>query len=146
MNKLQIMTAAATLSLLAITGALAESDNGALTHVSSKNRADVGTEAVSTAAAPNQNVARGSRGAVATSHAPDQNVSGDSEYNSRLVSTMARPAPAVQAQQSKARGLLPSKPDKQPRHRFRQTRSAALRPHHCRTARACGSRQKSTWA
>ena len=116
MNKLQIITAAAALSLLAITGAQAEGYNGVHTHVSSKNRADVDAEAVSTAAAPNQNVARGSRGAeafrpvanpdavyesaVATAHAPDQNVSGGSKYNSRLLSTMARPAPAVQAQQS----------------------------------------------
>ncbi|CAN5750545.1 hypothetical protein BH11PSE13_BH11PSE13_05630 [soil metagenome] len=94
----------------------AESYNGVLTHVSAKKRADFDAEAVSTAAAPNQNVTRGSRGAevfksvanpdavyesaVATAHAPDQNVTGGSKYNSRVVSTMARPAPALQAQQS----------------------------------------------
>ena len=116
MNKLHIITAAAALSMLALTGAQAETYTGVHTHVSSKNRADVDAEAVNTAAAPNQNVARGSRGAevfksvanpdvvyasaVATSHAPDQNVSGGSKYNSRLISAMARPAPAVQAQQS----------------------------------------------
>ena len=116
MNKLQIITAAAALSLLAITGAQAENYDGVQTHVSTKNRADVNAEAVSAAAAPNQNVTRGSRGAevfksvanpdavyesaVATAHAPDQNVTGGSKYNSRVISTMARPAPAVQAQQS----------------------------------------------
>ncbi|MDB5829048.1 MAG: hypothetical protein JWQ73_3268 [Variovorax sp.] len=116
MNKLQIITAAAALSLLAITGAQAENYDGVHTHVSVKNRADVDAEAVNTAAAPNQNVTRGSRGAevfksvanpdavyanaVATAHAPDQNVTGGSKFNSRVVSTMARPEPAMQAQQA----------------------------------------------
>jgi hypothetical protein len=107
--------AAAALSLLAAAGAQAETYQGVHTGVSAKSRADVAAEAVAAAAAPNQNVVRGSRGAepfnsvaspeavraqaIATANAPDQNVTGGSKYNSRVISTMNKPAePRVQAQ------------------------------------------------
>lgn len=108
--------AAAALTLLAATGAQAESYEGVNTAVSAKSRDEVNAEAVRTASAPNQNVTRGSRGAetvavskdraiveaeaVRTSYAPDQNVSSGSRVNSKVISTMANPIDArVQAQQ-----------------------------------------------
>jgi hypothetical protein len=108
--------AAAALTLLAATGAQAESYEGVNTAVSTKSRDDVNAEAVRTASAPNQNVTRGSRGpetvavskdraiveaeAVRTAYAPDQNVTGGSRVNSKVISTMAHPMDArVQAQQ-----------------------------------------------
>ena len=55
--------AAAALSLLAAAGAQAETYEGVQKPVSGLSRADVEAEAVRAAAAPNQNVTRGSRGA-----------------------------------------------------------------------------------
>ena len=106
--------AAAAISILAAAGAQAESYDGVHAGVSAKSRDEVSAEAVRTAAAPNQNVVRGSRGAepfnsvaspeavraqaVATANAPDQNVVGGSRVNSRVISTMNKPAePRVQA-------------------------------------------------
>ena len=108
--------AAAALTLLAATGAQAETYQGVNTAVSTKSRDEVNAEAVRTAAAPNQNVTRGSRGpetvavskerslveaeAVRTSYAPDQNVTSGSRVNSKVISTMTNPMDArVQAQQ-----------------------------------------------
>lgn len=108
--------AAAALSFLAAAGAQAETYQGVHQGVSAKSRDEVNAEAASAAAAPNQNIPRGSRGAeaftpvadpaavraqaIATASAPDQNVSGGSRVNSRVISTMENPATArVQAQQ-----------------------------------------------
>ena len=108
--------AAAALTLLAATGAQAETYQGVTQVISSKSRDEVNAEAQRTAAAPNQNVVRGSRGAetvavskdrslveaeaVRTAYAPDQNVSSGSRVNSKVISTMAHPMDArVQAQQ-----------------------------------------------
>ncbi|MDN6884054.1 DUF4148 domain-containing protein [Variovorax sp. CAN2819] len=108
--------AAATLALLAATGAQAETYQGVNTAVSTKSRDEVNAEAVRTASAPNQNVVRGSRGAetvavskdrsiveaeaVRTAYAPDQNVTGGSRVNSKVISTMPHPMDVrVQAQQ-----------------------------------------------
>jgi hypothetical protein len=104
--------AAAALSLLAA-GAQAESYDGVQKPVSGLSRADVEAEAVRAAAAPNQNVTRGSRGAdpftsvadsaavraqaVATANAPDQNVTSGSRVNSRVISTMPNRADAATA-------------------------------------------------
>lgn len=87
------------------------------------NRADVEAEAVRAAAAPNQNVTRGSRGAdpftsvadsaavraqaVATANAPDQNVTSGSRVNSRVISTM--PNRAVTLQQAQKEGTPAAK-------------------------------------
>ncbi|MBB1599746.1 DUF4148 domain-containing protein [Variovorax sp. UMC13] len=76
-------------------------------------RADVMADAVRAANAPDQNVARGSRGAeqvivsqdraiaraeaVRAAAAPDQNVSAGSRVNSRLVSTQPQPLDAARA-------------------------------------------------
>ena len=115
MKTSQILAAAA-LTLLAAVGAQAETYQGVNTAVSTKSRDEVNAEAVRTAAAPNQNVTRGSRGpetvavskdraivqaeAVRTSYAPDQNVTGGSRVNSRVISTMQNPMDArVQAEQ-----------------------------------------------
>ena len=107
--------AAAALSLLAAAGAQAESYDGVQKPVSGLNRADVEAEAVRAAAAPNQNVTRGSRGAdpftsvadpaavysqaVATANAPDQNVTSGSRVNSRVISTMPNRAATLQQAQ-----------------------------------------------
>jgi hypothetical protein len=61
MKTSQILAAAA-LTLLAATGAQAETYQGVNTAVSTKSRDDVNAEAVRAASAPNQNVTRGSRG------------------------------------------------------------------------------------
>ena len=111
--------AAAALSFLAAAGAQAETYEGVHTGVSAKSRDEVSAEAVRTAAAPNQNVVRGSRGAeafnsvanpeavraqaVATANAPDQNVVGGSRVNSRVISTMNKSVePRVEAQKAGA--------------------------------------------
>ena len=108
------LLAAAALSFIAAAGAHAEAYQGVHAGVSAKSRDEVSAEAARTAAAPNQNVVRGSRGAepfnsvasteavraqaVATANAPDQNVSAGSRVNSRVISTMNKPAePRVQA-------------------------------------------------
>lgn len=108
--------AAAALTLVASFAAQAETYQGVNAAVSTKSRDEVNAEAVRTAAAPNQNVTRGSRGAetvavskdrslveaeaVRTAYAPDQNVSSGSRVNSKVVSTMQHPMDArVQAQQ-----------------------------------------------
>ena len=100
--------AAVAVALLAATGAQAETYEGVTQAVSSKSRDEVNTEAVRAAAAPNQNVTRGSRGpetvkpmadpakvyneAVAAASAPDQNVVSGSRVNSKVISTMQNPA------------------------------------------------------
>jgi len=99
--------AAAALTLVAAMGAQAETYEGVTQAVSSKSRDEVNTEAVRAAAAPNQNVTRGSRGpetvkpmadvdamyqqAVATAHAADQNVTRGSR-GPETVKPMADPA------------------------------------------------------
>jgi hypothetical protein len=115
MKTSQILAAAA-LTLLAATGAQAETYQGVNAAVSTKSRDEVNAEAVRAASAPNQNVTRGSRGpetvavskdrslveaeAVRTAAAPDQNVSSGSRVNSKVISTMQHPLDArVQAQQ-----------------------------------------------
>ena len=114
MKTSQILAAAA-LTLLAAVGAQAETYQGVNTSVSTKSRDDVNAEAARTASAPNQNVVRGSRGAetvavskdraiveaeaVRTAYAPDQNVTSGSRVNSKVISMMANPADALQAQQ-----------------------------------------------
>ena len=111
--------AAATLSILAATGAQAETYDGVQTSVSARSREEVNAEAVKAASAPNQNVVRGSRGAepfnsvadpaavraqaIATANAVDANVTPGSKVNSRLISTLTRQAePSVQAQKDGA--------------------------------------------
>ena len=115
MKASQILTAAA-LTLVAAFGAHAETYEGVNQAVSTKSRDEVNTEAVRAAAAPNQNVTRGSRGAetvavskdralveaeaMRTASAPDQNVTSGSRVNSKVVSTMKHPMDVrVQAQQ-----------------------------------------------
>ncbi|MDN8618113.1 DUF4148 domain-containing protein [Variovorax ginsengisoli] len=109
MKTMNILSYAA-LTLLVATGAQAEPYDGVHPAVSSKSRQDVNAEAVRTASAPNQNVARGSRGpetvaaskdraiveaeAIRTASAPDQNVASGSRVNSKVVSTMPHPAEA----------------------------------------------------
>ncbi len=100
--------AAAALAFFAAAGAHAEAYQGVHSPVSTLSRADVHAQAVQAAAAPNQNVTRGSRGAevvaqsqdrsnvraeaVRAAAAPDQNVSSGSRVNSRVVSTLKNPA------------------------------------------------------
>ena len=108
--------AAAALTIMAATGAQADTYLGVNTAVSTKSRDDVNAEAVRTAAAPNQNVTRGSRGpetvavskdraiveaeAVRTAYAPNQNVTAGSRVNSKVISNMQHPLDVnVQAQQ-----------------------------------------------
>jgi len=114
MKKLSLITAALSLSVVAL--AHAETYDGVHSTNSVRSRAEVNAEAERAAAAPNQNVTRGSRGAepftstasrdavnaeaVEKNNAPDQNVTSGSRYNSRVISTMKRPAP-VQAQQGR---------------------------------------------
>jgi len=109
---------AAALSLAAMTGAQAETYDGVQSSTSALSRAEVDSEAARAAAAPNQNVARGSRGAeaftvqkdrasvnaeaVRAAAAPDQNVSSGSRFNSKVVSTMQNPVD--QAAASRANG------------------------------------------
>lgn len=111
--------AAAALSILAAAGAQAETYQGVQSTVSAKSRDEVSAEAVSAAAAADQNIPRGSRGAerfnpvadpaavraqaIATANAADANVTPGSKYNSRLISTMNKSTePQVQAQKEGA--------------------------------------------
>ena len=105
--KFLAVTAFSALAALGSVAAQAESYDGVHTHVSALSRADVDAEAVRTAAAPNQNVVRGSRGAepfkaaadrgavaqeaMRAAYAPDQNVSSGSRVNSKVISTMRNP-------------------------------------------------------
>ena len=107
------LVAVASFAMLAAAGAKAESYEGVQPAVSARSRTEVNAEAVRTAAAPDQNVVRGSRGAetmavsadragvvadaVRTAAAPDQNVSASSRVNSQVISTLRNPvdAPAV---------------------------------------------------
>jgi hypothetical protein len=107
MKTVNILSAAA-LTLLVATGVQAEPYGGVHAPVSAKEREDVNAEAVRTASAPNQNVARGSRGpetvavskdravaeaeAIRTASAPDQNVASGSRVNSKVISTMPHPS------------------------------------------------------
>ena len=104
------LLAAAALSLLAAAGAHAESYDGVHAGVSAKSRDEVSAEAARTAAAPNQNVVRGSRGAetmavsrdragvvyeaMRAAAAPDQNVTSGSRVNSKVISTLQNPLDA----------------------------------------------------
>ena len=102
--------AAAALTLLAATGAQAETYDGVQTVNSVRSRSEVNAEAVATASAPDQNVVRGSRGAetvavsgdrakvraeaVRAASAPDQNVTSGSRFNSKVISTLPNPVDA----------------------------------------------------
>lgn len=104
------VVAVASFAMLAAAGAKAESYEGVHAPVSAMSRADIAAEAVRTAAAPNQNVVRGSRGpetvavskdrasvvaeAMRTAAQPDQNVTPGSRVNSKVVSTLQNPADA----------------------------------------------------
>ncbi|CAN5343279.1 hypothetical protein BH10PSE18_BH10PSE18_32510 [soil metagenome] len=116
--KTSYILAAAALSFAAMTGAQAETYDGVQSSTSALSRTEVGNEAARAAAAPNQNVARGSRGAEAftvqkdraavnaeaarTAASPDQNVASGSRVNSKVVSTMQNPVD--QAAASRANG------------------------------------------
>jgi hypothetical protein len=105
--KFLAVTAFSALAALGSIAAQAESYDGVHSHVSALSRADVDSEAIRTAAAPNQNVVRGSRGAepfkavadraavaqeaLRAAYAPDQNVSSGSRVNSKVISTMRNP-------------------------------------------------------
>jgi hypothetical protein len=105
--KFLAVTAVSALAALGPIAAQAESYDGVHTHVSALSRADVDAEAMRTAAAPDQNVVRGSRGAepfkavadraavaqeaMRAAYAPDQNVSSGSRVNSKVISTMRNP-------------------------------------------------------
>ncbi|MGJ7494395.1 DUF4148 domain-containing protein [Variovorax sp. RT4R15] len=109
MKTMNILFAAA-LTLVVATGVQAEPYDGVHPAVSARMREDVNAEAVRTASAPNQNVARGSRGpetvaiskdrsiveaeAIRTASAPDQNVASGSRVNSKVISTISSPADA----------------------------------------------------
>ena len=104
------IVAVASFAMLAAAGAKAETYQGVQPAVSTMSRAEVNAEAVRTASAPDQNVARGSRGAetmavstdrasvaaeaVRAAAAPDQNVSSGSRVNSKVVSTLQNPVDA----------------------------------------------------
>lgn len=104
------LVAVGSFAMLAAAGAKAETYQGVHAPVSAMSRADVSAEAVRTAAAPDQNVVRGSRGpetmavstdrarvvaeAVRTAAAPDQNVTSGSRVNSKVISTMQNPVDA----------------------------------------------------
>jgi len=105
----QIVTVG-SFALLAAAGAKAESYEGVQPLASAMSRADVNAEAVRTAAAPDQNVVRGSRGAetmavsrdragvvyeaMRAAAAPDQNVTSGSRVNSKVISTLQNPLDA----------------------------------------------------
>jgi len=107
------LVAVASFAMLAAAGAKAESYEGVQPAVSARSRTEVNAEAVRTAAAPDQNVVRGSRGAetmavsadragvvaeaVRTAAAPDQNVSASSRVNSQVISTLRNPVDAPTA-------------------------------------------------
>lgn len=103
----QRLLAAAALSLLAFASVHAETYEGVQDSVSALSRSEVNAEAVKAASAPNQNVARGSRGAetvtvskdralvqaeaIRTASAPDQNVASGSRVDSKVISTLKNP-------------------------------------------------------
>ena len=107
MNIRQTFLAVSAIALLGATAAQAEHYDGVQTAPGGLQRANVMADAVRAAHAPDQNVARGSRGdervvvsqdravardeAVRAAAAPDQNVSAGSRVNSRLVSTQPHP-------------------------------------------------------
>ena len=113
-QRLSVLAAAASLSLLVAIPAQAETYEGVQGVTSARSAEEVRSEAYKAAAAPSQNVPRGSRGAeaftpsadpaavraqaIATANAPDQNVSSGSRYNSRVVSTPAARTQAAGAQ------------------------------------------------
>ena len=106
-SQLPQLVAVASFAMLAAAGAKAETYEGVHPAVSAMSRADVNAETVRTAAAPDQNVVRGSRGpetvavskdrasvvaeAMRTAAQPDQNVTPGSRVNSKVVSTMQNP-------------------------------------------------------
>jgi len=107
MNTRQSLLAVSAVFLLGAAAAHAESYEGVAAPVGVNQRADVAAQAVRTAAAPNQNIAAGSRviettssvdratvraQAVRAAAAPDQNVAAGSRVNSQVISTMANPA------------------------------------------------------
>lgn len=110
MNLAKVMKIASipAMAFLAAAGAHAETYDGVHGALSTKTREEVNAEAVRTAAAPDQNVVRGSRGpetmavskerslveaeAIRTAWAPDQNVGSGSRVNSKVISTMPHPA------------------------------------------------------
>lgn len=112
------LLAAAAITMLAAMGAQAETYEGVHQPVAALSRADVNVQAVAAAAAPDQNVTRGSRGAepftavasrdtvraqaVRTAAAPDQNVTSGSRVNSKVVSTLQNPVDARQRATSAA--------------------------------------------
>lgn len=109
MNIRTAFLAVSTLALLG-TAAHAETYQGVHAPTSGADRVAVQAEAVRTAAAPDQNVVRGSRGAesvgvskdralvhaeaVRTAAAPDQNVGSGSRVDSRVISTLPNPVDA----------------------------------------------------
>ena len=104
------IVAVGSFALLAAAGANAESYEGVQPLASAMSRAEVNAEAVRTAAAPDQNVVRGSRGAetmavsrdragvvfeaMRAAAAPDQNVTSGSRVNSKVISTLQNPLDA----------------------------------------------------
>ena len=104
------IVALGSFALLAAAGANAESYEGVQPLASAMSRAEVNAEAVRTAAAPDQNVVRGSRGAetmavsrdragvvfeaMRAAAAPDQNVTSGSRVNSKVISTLQNPLDA----------------------------------------------------
>ena len=104
------IVAVGSFALLAAGGANAESYEGVQPLASAMSRAEVNAEAVRTAAAPDQNVVRGSRGAetmavsrdragvvyeaMRAAAAPDQNVTSGSRVNSKVISTLQNPLDA----------------------------------------------------
>jgi hypothetical protein len=103
----QTFLAISAIALLGSSVAQAENYQGVLIAPQERSRADVMHDAMRAAHAPDQNVARGSRGAepigvsqdrtvaraeaVRAAAAPDQNVSAGSRVNSRVVSTQPHP-------------------------------------------------------
>jgi len=102
------MASVPVLTLLVSAGAHAEAYEGVHGALSTKTREEVNVEAMRTAAAPDQNVVRGSRGpetmaaskerslveaeAIRAAWASDQNVGSGSRVNSKVISTMPHPA------------------------------------------------------
>ncbi|WP_198084129.1 DUF4148 domain-containing protein [Variovorax sp. E3] len=110
MNLAKAVTIASipVLTLPLSSGAHAEAYDGVHGALSTRTREEVNVEAMRTAAAPDQNVVRGSRGpetiavskerslveaeAIRAAWAPDQNVGSGSRVNSKVISTMPHPA------------------------------------------------------
>lgn len=107
MNTVRAAFLAVSAVALLGTAAHAESYEGVTAPVSAMSRDAVRAEARAAAAAPDQNVIRGSRGpetvavsqprarvvadAIRTAAAPDQNVSAGSRVNSTVISTLPNP-------------------------------------------------------